>query len=223
MAHRTGQAVGNLEVADMASPRPNCSEDSGARTALLDAVERLMLSDGYAAVTSRRVAAEAGVNPGLVYYYFGPMDNLLIEVFRRVATRSLERHAEALASEQPLWALWGLILDHTNAALNLEFLALGNHRKALRAEMKAASVRRRRMQFDALSKVLAEHGVDAERWPPEAVMLLMDGVARFMGEEDAYGVRLGHAQAIAVVERLIGEVEGKRRVGRRRATRRRTA
>jgi AcrR family transcriptional regulator len=201
----------------------NRPEDSGARTALLDAAERLMLSEGYASVTSRRVAAEAGVNPGLVYYYFGPMDNLLIEVFRRVATRSEERHAEALASEQPLWALWDLILDHTNAALNLEFLALGNHRKALRAEMRAASVRRRHMQFDALSKVLSERGVDTERWPAEAVMLLMDGAARFMGEEDAYGVGLGHAQAIAVVERLIGQVEGERRVGRSRTRRRRPA
>jgi AcrR family transcriptional regulator len=190
---------------------------------LLDAVERLMLSDGYAAVTTRRVAAEAGVNPGLVYYYFGPMDNLLIEVFRRVATRSQERHAEALGSDQPLWALWDLILDHTNAVLNLEFLALGNHRKALRAEMRAASLRRRRMQFEALSKVLVGRGVDTQRWPPEAVMLLMDGAARFMGEEDAYGVDLGHGQAIAVVERLISEVEGERRVERSRSTRRQTA
>jgi AcrR family transcriptional regulator len=195
----------------MPSTEPKSAEDSRARTALLDAAERLMLSDGYAAVTTRRVGAEAGVNPGLVYYYFGPMDNLLIEVFRRVAARSQERHAEALASKQPLWALWDLILDHTNTALNLEFLALGNHRKALRAEIKAASGRRRHMQFEALSTVLAERGVDTQRWPPEAVMLLMDGVARFMGEEDAYGVDLGHTEAIAVVERLISEVEGERR------------
>jgi AcrR family transcriptional regulator len=207
----------------MATARSKGAGDSEARTALLDAAERLMLSDGYAAVTTRRVAAEAGVNPGLVYYYFGPMDNLLIEVFRRVATRSQERHTKALASEQPLWALWDLILDHTNAALNLEFLALGNHRKALRAEMKAASVRRRHMQFNALSKILAERGVDTERWPPEAVMLLIDGVARFMGEEDAYGVGLGHTQAIALVERLITEVEGERHVPRRHARARRSA
>jgi AcrR family transcriptional regulator len=199
----------------MATARSKGADDSEARTALLDATERLMLSDGYAAVTTRRVAAEAGVNPGLVYYYFGPMDNLLIEVFRRVATRSQERHAEALASRQPLWALWDLILDHTNAALNLEFLALGNHRKALRAEMKAASVRRRHMQFNALSEILAHRGIDTKRWPPEAVMLLIDGVARFIGEEDAYGVGLGHTQAIALVERLITEVEGERQVPRR--------
>jgi AcrR family transcriptional regulator len=207
------------EVVEMASARANeegeQEEETSARTALLDAAERLMLSDGYAAVTSRRVGAEAGVNPGLVYYYFGPKDVLLVEVFRRSATRMLERQTEALASEQPLWSLWELIRDQTNTALNLEFLALGNHRKAVRTELKAFSVRFRRMQFAGLSKVLAEHGVDTQLWPPEAVMLLMDGVSRFLLEEDTYGLNLGHTQTVAVVERLIRELEGERRVRRR--------
>ena len=201
----------------MASTRPEDVEEVDARTALLDAVERLMLSEGYAAVTSRRVAAEAGVNAGLVYYYFGPMDNLFVEVFRRSAARMLGRQSEALASEQPLWALWDLISDQTNTALNLEFLALGNHRKVVMDEMKDFSKRFRRLQFDGLSKILAKYRVDTKLWPAEAVMLFMDGVARFMGEERTYGLSLGHAQAADVVERLIGELEGRRR--RRRARR----
>ncbi len=194
----------------MASIPSDDVKEPDARTALLDATERLMLSEGYAAVTSRRVAAEAGVNPGLVYYYFGPMDELFLEVFRRSAARSLDRQAEALASEQPLWALWDLIRDQTNTGLNVEFLALGNHRKAVMAEMKEFSVRFRRLQFEGLSTILAKHGVDTTLWPPEAVMILMDGAARFMGEERSYGLNLGHAQAITVVERLIGQLEGKR-------------
>jgi AcrR family transcriptional regulator len=200
----------------MVSTRPERPDETDARTALLDAVERLMLSEGYAAVTSRRVAAEAGVNPGLVYYYFGPMENLFVEVFRRSAARMLGRQAEALASEQPLWALWDLIGDQTNTALNLEFLALGNHRKVVMDEMKDFSTRFRRLQFDGLSKVLVKYGVDTKLWPTEAVMLFMDGIARFMGEERAYGLSLGHTQAVSVVERLLGELEGKRRRRRMR-------
>lgn len=201
----------------MGSTRREQADETDARTALLDAVERVMLSDGYAAVTSRRVAAEAGVNAGLVYYYFGPMDNLFVEVFRRNAARMLGRQAEALASGQPLWALWDLIGDQTNTALNLEFLALGNHRKLVMDEMKDFSTQFRRLQFDGLSKVLVKYGVDTKLWPVEALMLFMDGIARFMGEERTYGLNLGHTQATAVVERLIGELEGKRR--RRRAPR----
>jgi len=200
----------------MASSASDGVGEPDARTALLEATERLMLSEGYAAVTSRRVAAEAGVNPGLVYYYFGPMDELFLEVFRRSAARSLDRQAEALASGQPLWALWDLIRDQTNTALNVEFLALGNHRKAIMAEMKEFSVRFRRLQFEGLSTILAKYGVDSTEWPPEAVMLLMDAAARFMGDERSYGLNLGHTQAITVVERLISRLEGKRRTRRRR-------
>ncbi|HYB81422.1 MAG TPA: helix-turn-helix domain-containing protein [Mycobacterium sp.] len=200
----------------MASIASDGAGELDARTALLDATERLMLSEGYAAVTSRRVAAEAGVNPGLVYYYFGPMDELFLELFRRSAARSLDRQAQALASEQPLWALWDLIRDQTNTALNVEFLALGNHRKAVMAEMKEFSVRFRRQQFERLSAILANYGVDTTQWPAEAVMLLMDGAARFMGEERSYGLNLGHAQTITVVERQISQLEGKRRMRGRR-------
>ena len=97
----------------MVPTRSDDADQPEARDALLDATQRLMLSDGYAAVTSRRVAAEAGVNAGLVYYYFGPMDNLFVEVFRRSAARMLEQQAEALGADQPLWALWDLIRDQT--------------------------------------------------------------------------------------------------------------
>ena len=199
----------------MASTPPGADEPD-PRTALLDAAQRLMLAEGYAAVTSRRVAAEAGVNPGLVYYYFGPMDNMFVEVFRRSAERMLEQHARALSAEQPLWALWDLIRDQTNTGMNLEFLALGNHRKAVQAEMKDFSIRFRRLQFEAMSSILERYQIDSEQWPAEAVMLLLDGVARFMGEERSYGLNLGHPQATSVVERLITQVEGQRVQRRRR-------
>jgi len=199
----------------MASTPPGADEPD-PRTALLDAAQRLMLAEGYAAVTSRRVAAEAGVNPGLVYYYFGPMDNMFVEVFRRSAERMLEQQARALSAEQPLWALWDLIRDQTNTGMNLEFLALGNHRKAVQAEMKDFSIRFRRLQFEAMSSILERYQIDSEQWSAEAVMLLLDGVARFMGEERSYGLNLGHTQATSVVERLITQVEGQRVQRRRR-------
>jgi len=199
----------------MASTPPGADEPD-PRTALLDAAQRLMLTEGYAAVTSRRVAAEAGVNPGLIYYYFGPMDNMFVEVFRRSAERMLEQQARALSAEQPLWALWDLIRDQTNTGMNLEFLALGNHRKAVQAEMKDFSIRFRRLQFEAMSSILERYQIDSEQWPAEAVMLLLDGVARFMGEERSYGLNLGHTQATSVVERLITQVEGQRVQRRRR-------
>jgi hypothetical protein len=66
----------------MAPARRSPVDDSATRTALLDAASVLMLDEGYAAVTTRRVAQQPGVNNGLVSYYFGTMDGLFIELFR---------------------------------------------------------------------------------------------------------------------------------------------
>ena len=62
-----------------------------ATEALLDATERLLIEVGHAGVTTRRVAAEAGVNHGLVHYYFGSMEELLLQVLERFTARLVER------------------------------------------------------------------------------------------------------------------------------------
>src|SRR5205823_13649069 len=76
-----GCQCGKVVVMATASLRIGC-EDLKTRAKLLDADEKLLLEEGYAAVTSRRVAAKAGLKPQLVHYYFRTMDDLFIEVFR---------------------------------------------------------------------------------------------------------------------------------------------
>ena len=55
-----------------------------------------MRDEGYAAVTSRRVAEQAGLKPQLVHYYFRTMDDLFLEMFRRGADRMQHYHQLAL-------------------------------------------------------------------------------------------------------------------------------
>src|SRR3979411_1211946 len=90
----------------MTSARRIGAPDAKNRVVLLDAAEQLLLEEGYAAVTSRRVAERAGLKPQLVHYYFRTMEDLFLAVFRRRAEEGLEVLATALASPQPLWALW---------------------------------------------------------------------------------------------------------------------
>src|SRR5258705_13804887 len=92
----------------MASARRIGAPDAKNRVVLLDAAEQLLLEEGYAAVTSRRVADAAGLKPQLVHYYFRTMEDLFLAVFQR---RAEEGHGElttALASPPPLGALWGI-------------------------------------------------------------------------------------------------------------------
>jgi AcrR family transcriptional regulator len=185
--------------------------DPTTRNALLDAAQHLMLTEGYAAATTRRVAAEAGVNSALVFYYFDSSDGMFVALFQRGAERSFERLQLALASSQPLWGFWDLIHDRSNAALTMEFIALANHRKAIREEIADYSRRFRQAQLDALADVLEGHGVDPGRWPTAVVVVTLSSISRYLLMEEAFDVDIGHAETEAFVEDFIRDLEGERR------------
>ncbi len=192
----------------MASERRIGAEDSKSRAALLDAAGALMAEEGYASVTSRRVAARAGLKPQLVHYYFRTMDDLFLALFRRGAEHNLERHTRALASDQPLWALWAFSTEPAGTALNVEFAALANHRKAIRAEIAAYAERFRQQQVEALAPVLAAHDLDPDELPPVAILVLMTALSQIVSMEKGLGISLGHPEARALVERTLTELEG---------------
>ena len=69
-----------------AKPRPSPTAE-----AFLDAAERLLVEVGHAGISTRRLAAEAGANQGLVHYYFGSMDELFVQVLERFTERLVAR------------------------------------------------------------------------------------------------------------------------------------
>src|SRR5204862_323990 len=140
-----------VPMATAPSPRRIGAEDSKTRAQLLDAAEHLMIEEGYAAVTSRRVAAKAGLKPQLVHYYFRTMDDLFVALVRRGAEQNLKRQARALASPQPLRALWAFSTDPAGTAFIMEISALANHRKEIRAEWAAYAEQFRQLQNEALT------------------------------------------------------------------------
>jgi AcrR family transcriptional regulator len=188
-------------------------DDSNTRESLLDAAEGLLLEEGYASVTSRRVGERAGMNAALVYYYFESMDGLFVQLFRRGAERGLARQEQVLLSAQPLWALWDALNDHINNVRTVEFFALANHRKAIRAEIVEYSAKYRQMQLDVLTTVLAGYGLDVETWPPVTVILTLGSVSLLLLIERGLGFEMGHAEMITAVEHQIRELEGERWTG----------
>jgi AcrR family transcriptional regulator len=79
---------------------------SAAEEALLDAAERLLVDVGYARITTRALAEEAGVNHGLVHYYFGSNENLLVRALERFTARLVERQRELYAADLPFIDKW---------------------------------------------------------------------------------------------------------------------
>lgn len=194
----------------MSAPRRVDNETSRTRS-LLDVTENLLVEESFAAVTSRRVAAEAGVNPALVHYYFPTLDDLFVAVYRRRSEHLVARLAEALETDQPLWAIWEWNSDVTGVALAAEFLAMANHRKAIRTEIAETAERLRTLQIEALAGVFDRYRIAQDVLDPAAVVVLMVAVPRVIVIEDALGMTTGHSAARGLIERYLTELEGPRR------------
>jgi AcrR family transcriptional regulator len=80
--------------------------------ALLDAAERLLVELGAAGITTRKVAEEAGANHGLVHYYFGSVEQLLVRVLERFTERLVERQREMYAADMPFIEKWRTAMSY---------------------------------------------------------------------------------------------------------------
>lgn len=190
-----------------ASARRIGATDSESRTKLLDAAEALLLDEGYASVTSRRVAAKAGLKPQLVHYYFRTMDDLFLEVFRRRADENLAHFEKAIEDDGSLRNIWERNADPRGAAFTIEFVALANHRKEIRAEIARYAERFRAAQVDAMRTALHRCGVADDDLPPIVALLAITGLSQIMAIEGALGMTSGHDTTVAFVEQTIDRIE----------------
>lgn len=169
-----------------------------------------MLHDGYAAVSSRRVAEKVGIQAPLVHYYFPTIDDLFVAVVRRRAEPNVKRMEAALASPEPLRAWWELASDPRGTALLMELLAAANHRPALRVEVGKIAREIRRMQVATLHTILTEYGLDPREFPPLLIAATMQGLAFAVVSDQTAGYDTGHEEAAAAMSRLLARLERRR-------------
>lgn len=190
-------------------PMPGSNPDSSnSRDLLLDAAEALMRESGYAAVTSRQVAAKAGLKNQLVHYYFRTMDDLFLAAFHRLANDIIDRQDAVESVDRPLRAMWVLLTDSRYRLLISEFVALGNHRPVIRDEFIKFGDRLREKQIDIMARVLERHHLPEFPWSPAFAAILLHSLARFLAAENELGVSAGHAAAMGVVDWYIDRFDG---------------
>ncbi len=194
------------------SPRRIGAETSVTRTQMLDAAEALMREEGYAAVSTRKVAAQAGLKPSLVHYYFPTTDDLLIALFRRGADQSDAMLDAALCAPDPLLALWDFFSDTSRTALTLEFMALAHHRKAIGSFMVEHSEHMRALQAEKIARFLGERLPSDIGLSAEGISLIMAGLGRVLVMEGSLGVTAGHEEVRAWVEARLGNMTAQRGV-----------
>lgn len=179
------------------------AESSATRALILDATERLIREEGYAGVSTRRVATAAGLKPSLVHYYFPTTDDLFLALSRRGAAESDRMIEAALASEDPVRAMWAYLTDSSRIALAIEFMALANHRKAVRAHLAEHVEEMRQREVEIFSRVLGDRLADPDGCPPAGLSLVLAGIGRALVMEGGLGVTSGHKEAMAFVEQWL--------------------
>lgn len=187
-------------------PKPNSKREASLNK-ILSTAEKLMLEEGYAAVSTRRVAKDAGLKPSLVHYYFATTDDLFLTLFRRAADRELQKLDEALLAPQSLQNLWTTYRNQNQNALAMEFMALANHRKAIREEIATLTEQTRTRRAEVLSKLIDIEAIKPEACSAAGLTVLLIGVARTLVMENSLGISLGHDEANQFVEWWLQQLE----------------
>jgi AcrR family transcriptional regulator len=182
------------------------AESSATRALILEAAEALIRDEGYGAASTRKVAARAGLKPSLVHYYFPTTDDLLLALSKRGAEESDRMIEAALASDDPVRTLWRFFTDTSRTAMALEFMALANRRKAIRAHMAEHAEAMRRREVEILTRLLGEKLAGPDGCPPAGLSLVLAGIGRALVMEGALGVTVGHEEARAFVEHWLDKL-----------------
>jgi TetR/AcrR family transcriptional regulator len=181
---------------------------SASEEALLDAAERLLVDVGYAGVTTRRLAEEAGVNHGLVHYYFGSIENVLIRTLERFTERLTQRQREMYAADMPFIEKWRTAMrylveeDVRYEKVWLELQALGWNRPEMRERLAPVDAEWRAVLTDAFAKPREELGIDM---PLDALVSLVVTFNFGIMVERLAGITTGHAELLEWIDQFLEE------------------
>lgn len=180
----------------------------------LDAAERLLISIGYANISTRRLAEEAGVNHGLVHYYFGSMERLFVRTLERFTERLIERQRAMYAADVPFIQKWRLAMSFLDQDLEngyqkvwFELQALAWNNPELRDRMKRVHGQWRQVLREAFSQAAADYHLDPERYPVEAITALVITFNEGIILERLSGITEGQVDMLAMIDRWLVSLE----------------
>jgi AcrR family transcriptional regulator len=180
---------------------------------LLDAAERLLVDIGHGAITTRKLAAEAGVNHGLVHYYFGSMEDLFVDVLERFTHRLIQRQDAMYSSDEPFpdkWRKAMRYLDEDFASgyqkVWLELQALSWNRPQLKDRVARVHAEWRRVLTPVFARAMHDHAIDTDRFPVDAVVALVVTFNLGIILERHSGVAEGHASLLQMIDRILEEL-----------------
>jgi AcrR family transcriptional regulator len=178
--------------------------------AFLDAAERLLVEVGYAGITTRSLAQAAEANQGLVHYYFGSMENLLVRVLERFTDRLIARQrAMYSAPDVPFIEKWRTAMRYLDADRDYqkvwwELQALAWNRPDLRERVAHVNAEWRATLTEALAEPRERYGIAT---PLDALVSLVITFNLGIIHERLSGIETGHAELIEWIDGWLAERE----------------
>lgn len=186
--------------------------------AFLDAAERLLVEAGHAGITTRRLAAEADANQGLVHYYFGSIDELLAQVLERFTNRLVERQREMYGADAPFIEKWRTAWRYQQEDLEagyskiwMELQALSWNRPNLRPVVERVNAEWRGVLRQAFERAADEYGLAPEEFPVEALVSLVMTFGQGYAIERLEGIDEGHAALLEWIDGWLEDLESRRK------------
>jgi AcrR family transcriptional regulator len=179
---------------------------SAAHAPLHPPPPRLLVDVGYAGITTRRLAEEAGVNHGLVHYYFGSNENLLVRALERFTERLIARQRELYAADMPFVEKWRTAMrylvseDVTYEKVWMELQALAWNHPDLRESLARVNAEWRAVLTEAFEEPRRELGIDM---PIEALVSLVMTFNIGIMVERLGGIETGHRELLNWIDRWL--------------------
>ena len=166
-------------------PLSGMTEDTP--TKILEAARRCLLADGYASMSTRKVADDAAVPLSQIHYHFGSKDELILALLRRENDRLLGRQSTMFEKELPLWQRWDLACDYFDEDIASgyvrvvqEMTAAGWTSESLGKEMRGIWGAWQGLIRDVATDA-REQGILPSLWTPNEIVALV--AAAFIGAE----------------------------------------
>ena len=180
-----------------------------AESALLDAAERLLLEKGHAGITTRKLASEAGLNHGLVHYYFGSVENVLVRVLERFTHRLTERQREMYAADVPFIEKWRTAMrylgeDAPYQKIWLELQALAWNHPELKLAVADVNAQWRSVLTEAFTEPRERYGIEM---PLEALVSLVMTFNEGIMLERLSGVEAGQRKLLDWIDAWMARSE----------------
>jgi AcrR family transcriptional regulator len=171
----------------------------------MQAALEVLEEDGALGLSASKIGRRAGLKPHLVHYYFRSMDDLVTAVVRTHGAAGLKNTARAIASDEPIRALWEAEINFKWGVAAMEFAALAAHRETIRTEMKRYLEEMRQLQTEAICRYFELRGYESP-FPPVVITFLIAAMSRQLVRERAFDVSLGHQDVMNVVDAFLRQI-----------------